>query len=168
MRKRVTKILVCTVVVLVMATQVLSGCNTLPTPTPVVLFPTPTPTSTATASPEPTVTPYPLGVAFKIGIGNYLVDARGITLYYNLNDSPGVSNVTGSSLQNWTPFTETNLSLPPPLNQADLGTTNTGYGRGQTTYQGWPLYYYNDDKVPGDTLGNGVDGIWSIIIIPAA
>ncbi|MGW2937393.1 hypothetical protein ACWDA7_37460 [Streptomyces sp. NPDC001156] len=34
------------------------------------------------------------------------------------------------------------------------------FGKGKATYAGHPLYYYAGDHAPGDTNGQGIDGIW--------
>ena len=33
----------------------------------------------------------------------------------------------------------------------------------QATYNGWPLYYWKDDKAPGDVLGQNVNEVWFVI-----
>ena len=35
-------------------------------------------------------------------------------------------------------------------------------GREQVTYNGLPLYYFANDKAPGDTKGQGVGGVWFV------
>ena len=36
-------------------------------------------------------------------------------------------------------------------------------GGTQVTYNSWPVYFFNGDKVPGDTTGQGVGGKWFVI-----
>lgn len=36
-------------------------------------------------------------------------------------------------------------------------------GAVQTTYGGWPLYYYVGDAAPGDVNGQGLDGQWFVV-----
>ena len=31
------------------------------------------------------------------------------------------------------------------------------------TLNGWPLYYFSGDAAPGDTNGQGVQGIWWVL-----
>ena len=44
--------------------------------------------------------------------------------------------------------------------QALLGTITRSDGTMQVTYNGWPLYYWAQDKAPGDTTGQGVNKVW--------
>ena len=36
-------------------------------------------------------------------------------------------------------------------------------GKKQTTFRGYPLYYWAGDKAPGDTKGQGVNNVWYVI-----
>ena len=107
---------------------------------------------------------YTLKVASKAGIGSYLVNGKGMTLYYNTGDESGQSNVSASSLNDWPPVIISTFSVPSSLNKNDFSNTSAGYGQSQTTYKGWPLYYFINDKKAGDTLGNGVEGKWFVVI----
>jgi predicted lipoprotein with Yx(FWY)xxD motif len=40
----------------------------------------------------------------KEGIGSYLTDGNGRTLYWNKKDSPGQSRVVGKFIEIWPPF----------------------------------------------------------------
>ena len=62
----------------------------------------------------------------------------------------------------------------PPLLVKVIPTAGTGVtgkvdrtvrtdGRFQVTYNGMPLYFWKSDIKPGDTTGNGVNGIWSVV-----
>ena len=44
-------------------------------------------------------------------------------------------------------------STDPAVQTAMLGTITRSDDRTQLTYNGMPLYYYEDDKRPGDTTG---------------
>ncbi len=41
-----------------------------------------------------------------------------------------------------------------------LGTTTRTDGTVQVTYNGWPLYTYSKDMVPGDMNGEGFASLW--------
>ena len=44
-----------------------------------------------------------------------------------------------------------------------LGSVRREDGYLQVTYRGWPLYYFAPDKMPGDTLGQGVGDVWFVV-----
>ena len=46
------------------------------------------------------------------------------------------------------------------VDASKLGTTTRKDGSVQVTYNGWPLYYYQQDKSPGDVTGQDVGGVW--------
>ena len=106
---------------------------------------------------------YSIKTASKANIGDYLVDVKGMTLYYSAKDAPGKSNVTGDTLKTWPIFYIANFAFPSSLKKADFANITRDDGQKQTTYKGWPLYYYANDRAPGDTTGQGVDGLWSVI-----
>lgn len=105
---------------------------------------------------------YSLQFATDAG-GNYMVDGRGMTLYLFTNDSKDKSVCAGQCLVNWPPFYDADLILPSVWNKADFGETTTPDGQKITTFKGWPLYYYVNDKVRGDKTGQGVGGVWYVI-----
>jgi predicted lipoprotein with Yx(FWY)xxD motif len=126
------------------------------------------------AMPPPTPTPQPppapraeeLQLATKDGIGTYLTDSAGMTLYYFTSDLPGMSNCSGQCLDFWPPFHADQLEAPAGLSAADFSTATLDNGDPIATYKGWPLYYYVNDVVPGDTNGEGSRGVWYVITDP--
>ena len=115
------------------------------------------------ATPTSTTLIYSVDIATKTGIGNYLVDASGMTLYYFTKDSPGKSTATGTVLDNWPLFYAAKLVLPAPLKDSDFSTITRDDGLLVTAYKGRALYYFINDKTPGDTLGQGVGGVWFVV-----
>ncbi|QCJ44353.1 hypothetical protein FAY30_21950 [Bacillus sp. S3] len=96
--------------------------------------------------------------------GKYLADADGKALYYFKNDKPNTSNCSGECLQNWPSFYEENFDVPEGFNKEDFGSiTRADTGEKQTTYKGYPLYYFVKDQVSGDVNGQGVKEIWFIV-----
>ena len=85
-----------------------------------------------------------------------LVNAKGMTLYTFDNDKGGTSACYDKCAANW-----------PPL-MADSGAKAKGEwtltkrkdGAHQWAYEGKPLYLWVKDKKPGDTTGDGVNGVW--------
>ena len=86
-----------------------------------------------------------------------------MTLYYFTKDAPGKSNATAAIIANWPIFYVSNIVVPPSLNAADFGSITGANGNMQSTYKGWPLYYYVKDQASGDTLGQGLNGVWFVI-----
>jgi predicted lipoprotein with Yx(FWY)xxD motif len=117
-------------------------------------------------APSPSTNGYTADVMSKAGIGDYLVDAQGKTLYYFAKDTIDTSNATGAILDIWPIFNIQNIDVPPSLNAADFGTITRADGKKQTTYKGWPLYRYAPDVSAGDTLGEGFNGVWFVIKVP--
>jgi predicted lipoprotein with Yx(FWY)xxD motif len=129
---------------------------------------TPVPTTATATTPAPT-TPAPVTdtvtVVSNPQYGQILADANGRTLYYFLRDTPGsgMTACTGACPANWPAFSAGNIQVSEPLRASNFGTITLSDGRLQTTYLGWPLYYYSGDMAAGDTKGNGVLNIWYVM-----
>lgn len=102
-------------------------------------------------------------IAKKDDPGSYLTDTEGMTLYWFKNDSPGKSACSGGCLTNWPIYYRENVAPPKELKASDFGTITREDGKMQTTYKGYPLYYWSGDKMAGDTTGNKVKGVWFVI-----
>jgi predicted lipoprotein with Yx(FWY)xxD motif len=100
--------------------------------------------------------------AEKAGLGAFLVDGNGMTLYHFKNDSAGKSMCSGSCIEKWPAYYAEKITTAPGLNTKDLGAIKRDDGKKQTTYKGQPLYYFSKDKKPGDTFGNGLGGVWHV------
>ncbi len=87
-----------------------------------------------------------------------LVDQNGMTLYTFSKDTAGTSNCVGTCADIW-----------PPL-LAPSGSTASGKfsiitrkdGMKQWAYDGSPLYLFTKDTAPGQEMGNGVKGLWTV------
>ncbi|WHY77038.1 beta-propeller fold lactonase family protein [Neobacillus sp. WH10] len=106
---------------------------------------------------------YRLQVLKSDEVGKYLADQEGMTLYYFTKDTPGISNCLGKCLEIWPPFYAENIKASEGFHKKDFGTITREDGQKQTTYKGYPLYYFIKDQQPGDTKGQGVNNIWYII-----
>ncbi|VVB85796.1 Secreted repeat of uncharacterised function [uncultured archaeon] len=134
----------------ILAILVISGCTQQQSPVqPTTAIQTPVPT----AIEQPTV---------KLSSGNYIVDGKGITLYLFSNDVTGESKCTGGCLNIWHIFYTEKISVASGLSSSDFGTITRSDGTKQTTYKGWPLYYFSNDSNPGDIKGEGFNKIWFI------
>jgi len=101
-------------------------------------------------------------VSHKEGIGSYLTDIKGMTLYQFKKDSPGKSACEGPCVDNWPLFYRKNVEAAEGLAAGDFGTIVRPDGKRQTTYKGMPLYYFKKDAKPGDTAGEGFKDLWSV------
>lgn len=92
---------------------------------------------------------------------NILVDGQGYTLYTSLMDAPGKTNCDAICHQKWIPvIVHAKLLADTGVLPNKLGLITLPDGTRQVTYSGYPLYYYYADTQPGDTLGQGMDGVW--------
>jgi predicted lipoprotein with Yx(FWY)xxD motif len=107
--------------------------------------------------------PATLAIGTKTELGNFLTDAKGMTLYYFDKDTKDISNCSGQCLTNWPAFYTANVSVPAGLKAEDFGTITRTDGTKQTTFKGFPLYYWVKDLKRGDTTGQDVGKVWFVI-----
>ncbi len=106
---------------------------------------------------------YSVDTKTKDGIGTYLVDGKGMTLYYFEKDTPGKSACVGSPCADlWPVFYTETVTVPTGLDGTKFGTITRTDKRKQTTYKDMPLYYFVKDTAPGETSGEGFKGIWHV------
>ncbi len=127
-------------------------------------------TQTATSTVSSTTSPFTVKLAYKLGVGFYMTNASGSTLYLfkRDNQTAGTSACTGGCITTWPAFYASNLTLPAGLDQNDFKLVPRADGIKQLAYYGWPLYYYTKDKAPGDTVGQGVGSVWFVCCSLAA
>lgn len=99
----------------------------------------------------------------KEGIGSYLADSKGMTLYIFTKDSPGVSVCSGDCLVKWPPYAVDKVEPGSGLSAKDFGMIKRADGSAQATFRGAPLYYFFKDQKPGDTSGQGVNEVWYVV-----
>ncbi|WP_217597032.1 plastocyanin/azurin family copper-binding protein [Cohnella sp. GbtcB17] len=90
----------------------------------------------------------------------YLADGKGLTLYFFSNDAENLDACQGQCVANWPLLTAEELQIPAGLNPADFTVVTHASGVKQWMYKGWPLYRFVKDVKAGDTLGEGVGGVW--------
>jgi predicted lipoprotein with Yx(FWY)xxD motif len=91
-------------------------------------------------------------------IGTFLVDAQGRTLYLFQKDKTSKSTCSGACALDWPPvIVGSTPSGTGGVRKGLLGTTKRADGKLQATYNGHPLYRFDEDKKPGDTNGQGVN-----------
>jgi predicted lipoprotein with Yx(FWY)xxD motif len=146
--------------------------TTVPPPSSTTASPSTTPATTTSlpaTSPTPPANPapsYTVNISSKPNLGNFLVDSKGMTLYYFTKDVINKSTAVGPVLAAWPLFNPTGFVVPPTLNAADFSTITRDDGQKVATYKGWPLYYYAKDLAPGDILGEAVGGVWFVMKVP--
>jgi predicted lipoprotein with Yx(FWY)xxD motif len=91
------------------------------------------------------------------GVGNVLVDAKGMALYSPQQEAGGKVMCTGSCTSIWVPLTLSGSGKPSGSSDVSskLGTVDRPDGAVQVTYQGKPLYTFAEDSSPGIVTGNG-------------
>ncbi len=94
------------------------------------------------------------------GSGPILTGESGLTLYTHAGDSATVSTCTGGCATAWPPLTVTGGGQPTAASgvTGTLGTLTRDDGSIQVTYNSKPLYFWMNDKKPGDVTGDGVNG----------
>lgn len=147
----------------------LSGCVGSPGTGTTTAAPTPSATSPAATSAAPTTgTPTAAAAvdlkAASSSAGNIVVDSAGMSLYFFTKDvkDSGTSACTGACLTAWPPLLTTAAKPAAEGVTGTLGTIVTPDGAKQVTLNGLPLYYFAQDKNPGDILGQGVNGVWNL------
>ncbi|WP_433018165.1 COG4315 family predicted lipoprotein [Kribbella sp. CA-294648] len=162
-----------------------SAPATAPTPpTAEQLTPTPTPSAEPSAGASgtpapgmPTATDDPsaevAGALVKAGttkLGQTAVDAAGKTLYLSVlddRDPPRSVCRSAACLAAWKPLYLSKDQEKPVagdgVDPALLGAVSRPDGSRQATLNGWPLYTFAQDQLPGDVLGEGLKGTWRAI-----
>jgi predicted lipoprotein with Yx(FWY)xxD motif len=99
----------------------------------------------------------------KEGVGKYLTDANGMSLYYFKKDLDGQSTCIEDCINRWPVFYKEKILVPQGLNENDFSTILRTDGGKQIAYKGRPLYYWFQDKNPGDMNGEGINKAWYVI-----
>jgi predicted lipoprotein with Yx(FWY)xxD motif len=110
-----------------------------------------TPTSPATSGVKLTAQSVPQ-------LGKVLVDASGMTVYTDDQETSGQIACDATCTRIWLPVTVPAGSKPVagPGITAHVGTISRSDGQAQVTVAGDPLYVFSLDTAPGATGGNGV------------
>jgi predicted lipoprotein with Yx(FWY)xxD motif len=97
-------------------------------------------------------------------LGSFLVDEGGMTLYLFTKDTPNTTVCYDNCAVAWPPLLTTGAPVAGEgVDASLLGTPTRTDGSVQVTYNGWPLYYYEEDKAPGDVIGQDVGGVWYVV-----
>lgn len=145
----------------------LAGCAGSPGTTSTTTAATPSGTSPSAASAAPSGGSTTAAAAVDLktatsSAGTIVVDAKGMSVYFFTKDvkDSGTSACTAACLTAWPPLTTTSATPKVEGVTGTVGTITTPDGAKQLTLNGLPLYYYAQDKKPGDILGQGVNNVW--------
>ena len=151
------------VAVAAVAAFALSACSSSDKP---AASPATNETTTTTVAETPT-TPAATGpTTVALGttsLGQILVDSKGITLYIDENDKPGAPACTGGCLTAWPPLVApASPTYGAGLDPSKFSTVTAADGTKQLAVDGFPLYTWTNDKKPGDTTGQDVNGFYVV------
>jgi len=108
-----------------------------------------------------------IGVETSGSLGKILVDSQGRTIYLFEKDTGATSTCSGECAVDWPPVTAKGKpTVGKGLTASKVGTTKRSDGSRQVTYNGHPLYLFEDDHNPGDVNGQGVDAfgaVWYVV-----
>ena len=100
------------------------------------------------------------------GVGDVLVDTKGMTLYYLKTETAGSIMCTGGCATAWPPLLlpsgVASATAGSGVDSSKLGTITRPDGSTQVTYNGKPLYLFASDTSAGQATGQGVAGFYAV------
>ncbi len=98
-------------------------------------------------------------------LGKIVVDGQGRTLYAFTKDSAGTPTCNGGCANSWPGLLATGeVKAGTGIDDGDISTVDRTDGGGkQVKFYQWPLYYFGNDAAPGDTNGQGLNGVWYVV-----
>jgi len=119
------------------------------------------------SSDEPTAPPVTnnnkgIQLATDAKFGSVLTDKDGKSLYFFSSDAAGAPTCIGGCETTWPLYYSADASTDLNLNKTEVGEVTRADGRKQSTYRGYPLYYFSGDAAKGEIKGDGVGGIWFV------
>jgi predicted lipoprotein with Yx(FWY)xxD motif len=116
-------------------------------------------------SPNPAMADEMIGVKImeKEGVGKFLADGKGMSLYSFSRDEVNKSNCIEGCAVNWPPFFIDPSAMIEGCESSDFTSITRPDGQQQTAYKGKPLYYFKNDKYPGDTFGHKIGEVWFLV-----
>ncbi len=105
---------------------------------------------------------YDVKVEMTDEYGKILTDREGNTLYYFTKDVNDTSVCIDGCIANWPEFYSAGLYLPSEMDRNDFSSFERTDGSMQTTFKGWPLYYFANDNQAGDINGENVNNVWYV------
>jgi len=93
--------------------------------------------------------------------GTILTDSNGRSLYIIARDIPntGIIADLGDVARFYPPFYAESMPGERGINTSEFGILTRPDGKKQTTFRGWPLYYYLNDRSAGEAKSQGANNI---------
>jgi predicted lipoprotein with Yx(FWY)xxD motif len=112
-----------------------------------------------------------VNVSESADYGSILVDGNGMSLYVFMADTQnGGTSACGDDdgcAAEWPALVSDGDPVAGEgVDASLLGTITRDDGTTQVTYNGWPLYLFEEDAAAGDTNGQGIDefgGLWYLV-----
>jgi predicted lipoprotein with Yx(FWY)xxD motif len=92
-----------------------------------------------------------------------ILTSGGRTLYVFVPDDGGPPTCYDDCASVWPPLLADGGVTPGDGVTGELATTPRDDGGEQVTIAGWPLYFFANDAAPGDTNGQGLNGVWFVV-----
>ncbi len=89
----------------------------------------------------------------------HLEHAKGMVLYWFDKDKGGQSACAGDCLVKWPPYHRETVATGPGLAPEGFGVITRADGVRQTTFQGFPLCHFFQDKAPDEKKGDKFNSI---------
>lgn len=104
------------------------------------------------------------GLQLKVDakFGEILTDKEGKSLYFFASDVAGTPTCVGGCEAVWPLYYSADASTELKIDKALVGEITRADGKKQSTYKGYPLYYYAKDAATGDVNGDGVGSTWFV------
>jgi predicted lipoprotein with Yx(FWY)xxD motif len=98
-------------------------------------------------------------------LGTILTTFDGFTLYTFDNDEPGVSNCNEGCIESWPPMVSAGAPTAGEGVEGTVALIERNDGTQQVTFDNQPLYMYSADASAGDANGDGVGGVWHVVVL---
>ena len=90
-----------------------------------------------------------------------ILASDGRTLYIFMPDDAGAPTCHDDCAAAWPPLlADGEVAVDEGLDVGLFATTSRDDSGEQVTVDGWPLYFFASDAVPGDHNGHGAGGVW--------
>ncbi|MET7399540.1 hypothetical protein ABZS66_39255 [Dactylosporangium sp. NPDC005572] len=126
---------------------------------------TATTAAATSAAPSPSAAGGTLTVA-TTALGKVLADGQGYVLYLFDKDTATTSACVDQCAVNWPPVAAPVTAAAGVTLPGAITAVTRPDGSSQAAYDGHPLYRWIRDTAPGQTTGEGVQGVWHVIKVP--